>query len=230
MDQSNDLKFILMASDLRTIVFPIDLEYKSDDSPLEDSYLTIGSSENKTYHLRRICSNEPRTIRQYKRGKFEEDPLFQKYSNVILKTGIVASLSTGDVYDMDWDAFHPDNKYNCVMLLKGDRYIGHVYCWESNDILKMQGIRSSIENLLSKEVRGVAPLLVDQVIRFGKELGKSRIQVIEPIHKMPEILKSLGFSPMIDQKRFEYDDDDGNIQLESGWDVPKGGEDWVFDI
>ena len=44
---------------------------------------------------------------------------------------------------------------------------------------------------------------------------------------MPEILRSLGFSPIIDQKRFEYDDDDGNIQLESGWDVPKGGEDWA---
>lgn len=67
----------------------------------------------KAHALRVICNNEQIRIKQYtKEGRHE------------LKPDIVTTLVTGDVYDMDWDAFHPDNNYNCVMLLNGNSYVG----------------------------------------------------------------------------------------------------------
>jgi hypothetical protein len=177
---------------LHTIVFKVEPSAPKVDLPKDEIYTTIGSADNKSGYLRKICSFENETAQTLRDGH-----------ETRLPENMQKALWTGDVYDIDWDAFQLTNNYFCVMLLDGDAYIGHVYVWASDDTLKMQGIRSSINNLLTKQVRGVSTYLVDQVKAYAKDNGFKYVRVIEPIYRMPGILKDMGFKKIVPYDVYE---------------------------
>jgi hypothetical protein len=189
-------------ANIRTIVFPINPKPLSEDCSIQNIYLTIGSVENKSYFLKRICDYENETIQLIRRGEQDKDNfILQEVEGCEpLKTDILKALYTGDVYDMDWDAFNPDNTYSCMMLLDGDSYVGHVYCWDNGDTLKMQGIRSSILNLYKKTVRPVSKYLVEAVLQHAKDNEYGKVLVVEPIYVMPKILESMGFTRTLNEE------------------------------
>lgn len=95
----------------------------------------------------------------------------------------------------DIDIGSKSNKI-AVVLLYNEKYMGHIYGWQDEidyPFFTYIGIRTSIENLLNREVKGISTLLVRAIVRFTEKFDMDRIEINQPIGEMPRLLKSMGF-------------------------------------
>lgn len=85
----------------------------------------------------------------------------------------------------------------CSIISVNGHYIGHVYAWPRSNRLEVQGIRTSILNVLrkstGKNTPGIAPVLIDSIVRVAKMKNYSYVVVLEPYEVMKPVLKEYGF-------------------------------------
>ena len=87
------------------------------------------------------------------------------------------------------------------MLLKDDKYHGHIYTWVSPTNpyrCLMIGIRNRVDNIFQSSediIRGIAPILLEGVRRFAVIKGCNQITVAHPLRPMIPILEYHGFEP-----------------------------------
>ena len=83
-----------------------------------------------------------------------------------------------------------------AVLFVGDKYMGHVYFWKYpriNLTVRIQGIRTSVDNYINHHFKGVGKTLIDAIIRFSANRGYRFITVWDPVHAMPMVLRRYGF-------------------------------------
>jgi hypothetical protein len=119
----------------------------------------------------------------------------------------LAQLYT-DVFqrDREWQRLRGRLQPHVVILLRKRVYTGHVYTWSTADqpgVLYVQGIRASLWwNLMTcgEATRpNVVRSLLEGVRRHAMALGKTVLEVVQPLPIMSVILQHFGF-----QKREEY--------------------------
>jgi len=98
------------------------------------------------------------------------------------------------------DAGYTSNIYEnpkIHILTYDGSYIGHVYSWEDILTIGVQGIRTSIRNILDRILgggyRNVSPILIDSTVKLARLLGFRVVQVHEPYLVMEAVLASYGF-------------------------------------
>ena len=158
--------------------------------PLLQLYYSIDLSRDCAYLtsvLRRIYKNEKLI--------FEGD-----YDNEIIRDYITLpeakeklkrlSKELSDVYRRERRA-----ESMVFVLLKDGMYFGHIYAIIGELVLiESIGIRTSLRNLLTGEVRGVGTIMADALVEFAKKMFLSEgVRVLTPIGIMPTILEKYGF-------------------------------------
>jgi hypothetical protein len=185
---------------IRTIVFPV-LPYRTVSwdisKDIKSVYSTIGAAENKSGYLKLICDYENETA-QHITGDSEKS--LSQWDVVLSTFRRYCQMS------VFWRCLrHGSRRFQSekqvLLLLSGDAYVGHLaaYVWADGSTLKMQGIRSSIKNLLTKEVRQVSKYLVDAVLKHALFNHFKRVLVVEPIYRMPGILETMGFTKVLEE-------------------------------
>ncbi|MHB1952677.1 MAG: hypothetical protein ACYCOU_02925 [Sulfobacillus sp.] len=136
-----------------------------------------------------------------------------------------ASATYVDIYNKDYeiDEYLRSPEFGipyarvCAMTYRG-RYVGHVYNYDRNEII---GIRTSLDNTLARflrldALRGVAPIFLDAIRQYLRELGYSTMRINSPVGIMPGIARSYGFTE---------DDDEGfyvmSTEAKARIDVPR---------
>lgn len=107
------------------------------------------------------------------------------------------------IFDVDDEVMSNEfcrvNEIKCYIAFYDKIYMGHVYSFDhdyindekENDTLYVQGIRTSVDNFLSKErIHGIGKYLIYAVVKSSKE---NIIRIIEPLDHMAKILERMGF-------------------------------------
>lgn len=85
-----------------------------------------------------------------------------------------------------------------ILTLDG-RYLGHVYSWTNSPRIDVQGIRTSVWNILEQVkgfgYKGIAPILIDSAVQLARVSDCPRTAVVEPYPVMITILERYGFKP-----------------------------------
>ena len=116
-------------------------------------------------------------------------------------------LGKDSYYDPKW-ASSDGGICNVVIDNFTGRYLGHVYSWESYGLPKgcyqwekyvsvyVQGIRSSVVNVMEVKlgagVKGLSYILLSSLLNTWRPKRISHIRIVEPLPPMRHILKSLG--------------------------------------
>ncbi len=90
-----------------------------------------------------------------------------------------------------------------AVLFVDNKYTGHVYLWKYPNInlaIRVQGIRTSVDNYLNGYFRGVGKTLIDAVIVFASNKGYRYTTVWDPVGAMPGILRGYGFDSYQENK------------------------------
>ena len=90
-----------------------------------------------------------------------------------------------------------------AVLFVDNKYTGHVYVWKYPNIelaVRVQGIRTSIDNYIGGYFKGVGKTLIDAVITFTRNKGYRYVTVWDPVSIMPFVLHKYGFESYWDDK------------------------------
>jgi len=114
-------------------------------SPDIEEYKTISHVEDKVACLKKICRNE--WALQYNISNIDPD----------YKPDIFKQLKD-DVYELDYQAMNLDTdvydyRYDCIVVLNNGCYIGHAYLRYNWLTATIEGIRSSVKNIVLQEKR-----------------------------------------------------------------------------
>lgn len=159
----------------------------------------LSKEEKQYYYIVRILTkyilDKKKAIKLIKRNYPVIASVMSSWSD--WGSSVIKFLTQFHVYT---DVFKQDllhSRDTAIVLLNNENvYYGHVYVWESSessDTLMVIGIRTSVINYLSQEVRGVAQLLFSGVSTFAKFHNYTKIQVEAPIGPMSRILSQMGF-------------------------------------
>lgn len=134
------------------------------------------------------------------------DPNGKNDSLTVLKTQISENTMINvralkqTVLSLDGRYIEPDYEDPKVHILTLDgRYLGHVYSWANSPRIDVQGIRTSVWNILAQVkgfgYKGIAPILIDSAVQLARILNYPRTAVVEPYPVMITILERYGFKP-----------------------------------
>lgn len=184
---------------------------------IENVYANIGRqiySSHINQYLRSIIWYEMETLNIIKEMKNEDI-----WSNIILRDHLlsrgcrrkesVINITIGDsknifsdllsILEMD-DEFLTSDKYinlRAHIISDNGLYLGHLYTWESDDILYVDAIRSSTENILDRSrgegIKGIVAMLVDSSIKLARLVDMDTVVVREPYPITKHVLSSMGF-------------------------------------
>ena len=174
------------------ISIPIDDKYikkyrnieKNGFMELDDYYINTTSIDSIQNDLIHIFLNEHHNLNEYNL----DDDIYDNLENT---------------YDMDTSrrlAFDPklENK-RINILLHDNYYLGHIYSWKYRDYVLAVGIRTTLDNVVSRKYRGVGMTLIDSLVEYTK-LSSSILVIDNPYEIMQSILLKYGFN-----EEYEFD-------------------------
>ena len=198
-------------------IVKMDGETSRSSSSIESIYTNIGRETEPhiiNQYLRTICSYEMDTLSTIRDNN---DQIWSNFitRNYLLMKGyrkkervinitidyvskILSDLKS--ILDMDTEFLTRIDIYTNIrahILSHDGIYIGHLYTWESDDILYVDAIRSSIQNILDRSrgegIKGVISLLVDSSIKIARLVDEDIVRVRDPYPITRHVLDTLGF-------------------------------------
>lgn len=202
-----------------TIVRIDDCETKIVGLPIESVYNNIGRQMDTSHinqYLRSVCSYEKETLDVVRDMKNEDI-----WSNFILRDHLLAkgcrkkepviNITIGytqeiledlrSIIDSDDDFLKKVKDYTNLrahILTDDGMYVGHLYTWEYEDILFVDAIRSSTQNILDRSrgegVKGVIAMLVDSCIKMARLVDVDVVRVRDPYSVTKHVLSTMDFN------------------------------------
>jgi hypothetical protein len=106
----------------------------------------------------------------------------------------VAISSYEDTFNRDFNAFYQERRrgdvpvYVCMLLDDSYEYLGHIYCWHTNDVCCGFGIRASVQHFFNKVNIRISIYLLEGVRLYALHNKCAHLFIPDPLFNMKRIL------------------------------------------
>ena len=180
-----------------------------DASTIKEKLTKFAETHEFPNDLPTFFTNSP--YKEYINNQFPElqDAIFQNIDHYNIDNpshnkvlDAIRSLYT--LHQEDYNDYKQKNGLSAIMLMDGEKYYGHIYVWIKKHITLMQGIRSSVRNLIHTEQKHVSFKLINGVNNFAKTNDCQYIAIgAKPLNLMKIIAPLCGFEQIHEYRRLE---------------------------
>jgi hypothetical protein len=190
------------------------------DTDSDDFYYKINTTNPiiLTAMINKIQEIEKKRIQQVKNYVvYSKEPLFMKKFPIECKNkDLLKELPFDSLYEtLRYKPYNFPFKVGvkqglrCFIVTVNNKYIAHVWTWFDKKVVKVIGIRSSIENIIGKlcgkSYSKIAVFLFNSIITWAKQIPDIESIEVNPLPNVAYILKKYMNFDTVDGKKYTYE-------------------------